>query len=133
MIFLVTIFSVSICLMLIMIGLKTREIESGNRNATLAYVASRLDPWAGRVIDYTKVFRGDVFGDIVRFFAAKIGLWTARALISLRNFSSKLAAHLYHTSRKVESGDPAASHPSFFIKAILEFRDKMREEKKTDN
>ncbi len=112
-----------------MISIKVREIESGGRSAFLSVLAVRLDPLAGRLVDWSRIFRGEVLGDIIRFLAAKVGLWSARALIHLRNFSSKLAAHLYHTSRKAEAGDPEAAHPSFFIKAILEFRDKMREEK----
>ena len=111
-----------------------REVENGNRSQVLRAVAIKLDPVVGRVIDQSNFFSGEVIGDIFRFLAAKFGLWIARALISLRNFSSKLAAHLYHTSRKVQSGDPLASHPSFFIKAILEFKNKLgKEEDKKDN
>jgi uncharacterized sodium:solute symporter family permease YidK len=126
---LVTIFILSIVMMLVMVSLKSKELETGERSAFLSAVAVRMDPWAGKFIEWSRVFRGEVISDIIRFIAAKVGLWTARALIHLRNFSSKLAAHLYHTSRKAEAGDPEAAHPSFFIKAIIEFRDKMREEK----
>ena len=127
---LVIIFAISAILIMAMIIIKIREVESGERSSVLGAVAYRLDPIVGRIVSKTNFLSAEVFGDVFRFFAAKIGLWTARALISLRNFSSKLAAHLYHTSRKAESGDPAASHPSFFIKAILEFKDKLREDRK---
>lgn len=130
---LVSTFFASFALCVFMIVLKVREIERGSRSSILSFISSHLDPIVGRIIDSTKFIRGEFLGDIFRFLAAKIGLLTARALLSLRNFSSKLAAHLYHTSRKVESGDPATSHPSFFIKAILEFRDKMKEDKEKKN
>jgi hypothetical protein len=129
MIFLITIFALSALLLLGMVILKIREVEGGNRNQTFKTIASKLDPFAGRIVDQSKFFSAEVLGDIFRFAAAKVGLWTAGALISLRNFSSKLAAHLYHTSRKVQSGDPLTAHPSFFIKAILEFREKLKEDK----
>ena len=112
-----------------MVFLKNREVESGDRNSVLRFISINLDPIAGRIIDWSNFFSGEVLGDIFRFIAAKLGLWIAGMLLSLRNFSSKLAAHLYHTSKKVQSGDPLASHPSFFIKAILEFRDKLKEDK----
>lgn len=129
MIFIITIFAVSFISIILLVVFKMREVESGNRNLILRATAIRLDPLVGRLIEWRNFFSGEVMGDIFRFIAAKIGLWTAEMLISLRNFSSKLAAHLYHTSRKVQSGDPMASHPSFFIKAILEFKDKLREDK----
>ena len=128
--YVILIFGLSIFSMLFIIGLKVREVESGERSILLGAVAYRLDPIVGKLIDWSNIFSSEVLSNIFRFVAAKLGLWTARGLISLRNFSSKLAAHLYHTSRKAESGDPEAQHPSFFIKAILEFRDKMREENK---
>ena len=127
-----TIFLVATLLLGAMVVLKTKEVESSERSQLLWAIASRLDPVAGRIVDRSKFFSAEVLGDIFRFVAAKIGLWTAGALISLRNFSSKLAAHLYHTSRKVQSGDPLATHPSFFIKAILEFKEKLKEEKKEE-
>lgn len=129
MIFLVIIFLISTVLLVGMVVLKVLEVESGNRNQNLRAISFRLDPFFGRIVDQSKFFSAEVLGDILRFLAAKVGIWTAGALISLRNFSSKLAAHLYHTSRKVQSGDPLASHPSFFIKAIMDFKDKMKEEK----
>lgn len=113
-----------------MAALKMREIESGDRNPVLRAVAIKLDPVAGRLIDWSNFFSGEVINDVFRFIAAKIGLWTAGMLVSLRNFSAKLSAHLYHTSRRAQSGDPLASHPSFFIKAILEFKEKLKEEEK---
>ena len=128
MIFVFSIFAISAMLIVVMVVLKTREIENGNRNPFLGAISVRFDPVVGRLIDQSSFFSGEVFGDIFRFIAAKIGLFAARMLISLRNFSSKLAAHLYHTSRKAQSGDPIASHPSFFIKAILEFKDKLGKE-----
>jgi len=132
--FVLVIFAISAIAIIFMVALKVREVENGNRSQVLRAVAIKLDPVVGRVIDQSNFFSGEVIGDIFRFLAAKFGLWIARALISLRNFSSKLAAHLYHTSRKVQSGDPTASHPSFFIKAILEFKDKLgKEEDKKDN
>ena len=128
--FLLVIFSCSLISAVFLACLKIREVESGNRDKILSVIAYRLDPLVGRMISLSNFFSAEVLGDIFRFFAAKTGLWTARMLISLRNFSSKLAAHLYHTSKKAESGDPIASHPSFFIKAILDFKDKMKEEGK---
>jgi|SRR3989344_1635314 len=123
-------FIVSAILIIATAFLKVREVESGSRNKILSAIAIRLDPLVGRIIDQRSFISGEFFSDIFRFVAAKIGLFAARMLISLRNFSSKLAAHLYHTSRKAQSGDPIASHPSFFIKAILEFKEKMKEENK---
>ncbi len=112
-----------------MVLMKQVEISSSRRDPCLRFVAFKLDPFFGKIVFLVNFFSAEVIADIIRFLAAKLGLWVARALFSLRNFSSKLASHLYHTSRKVESGDPATSHPSFFIKAILEFRDKMREDR----
>ncbi|HEY9584944.1 MAG TPA: hypothetical protein VJI33_05320 [Candidatus Paceibacterota bacterium] len=126
-------FIVSAILIIATAFLKVREVESGSRNKILSAIAIRLDPLVGRIIDQRSFISGEFFSDIFRFVAAKIGLFAARMLISLRNFSSKLAAHLYHTSRKAQSGDPIASHPSFFIKAILEFKEKMKEENKKNH
>ncbi len=125
----ITIFAISLFLGSGMIFLKAKEVESGERSVVLGALAVRLDPMVGKLISLSNFFSAEVIGDIFRFMAAKIGLWAARTLISLRNFSSKLAAHLYHTSRKVEAGDPIASHPSFFIKAILEFKEKLKEDR----
>lgn len=129
MIFIFTIFSITTILMVGMVFFKVREVESGKRNLALRFISINFDPVVGKIIDWSNFFSGEVLGDIFRFVAAKLGLWVAGMLLSLRNFSSKLAAHLYHTSKKVQSGDPLASHPSFFIKAILEFRDKLKEDK----
>ena len=126
-------FIVSAILIIATAFLKVREVESGSRNKILSAIAIRLDPLVGRIIDQRSFISGEFFSDIFRFVAAKIGLFAARMLISLRNFSTKLAAHLYHTSRKAQSGDPIASHPSFFIKAILEFKEKMKEENKKNH
>ncbi|OHA16968.1 MAG: hypothetical protein A3H57_03430 [Candidatus Taylorbacteria bacterium RIFCSPLOWO2_02_FULL_43_11] len=128
--FLLFILALSTVFSVVILSLKARELESGNRDVFLGAVAYRLDPIVGKLIDWSSIFRSEVLSNIFRYVAAKIGLWTARGLISLRNFSSKLAAHLYHTSKKAESGDPEAQHPSFFIKAMLDFKDKMREENK---
>ena len=129
MIFIIATFVLSLLLIAGVFILKVREVESGDRSQILRMVAMKLDPFFGRLVSFGKFFSEEFVSDIFRFFAAKLGLWAARMLILIRNFSSKLAAHLYHTSRKAESGDPLASHPSFFIKAILEFREKMKEEK----
>jgi hypothetical protein len=124
----------SVSLMVVMLAFKVREVESGNRNSVFAFLSYRLDPIVGTLIDWSSVCRGEFPGKVMRYVFAKIGILAARVLISVRNFSSKLAAHIYHTSKKAEAGDPEAQHPSFFIKAMLDFKDKMKEErKKTDN
>jgi len=133
MIFFLVTFIISAILIVIMVYLKVREVESKNRNQFLSAISIRLDPLVGWIIDQRSFVSSEVFSDIFRFVAAKIGLFTARMLILLRDFSSKLAAHLYHTSRKAQSGDPLATHPSFFIKAILEFKEKMKGENKKNN
>lgn len=130
MIFAIIVFAFSVILITGMIFLKYRELVKEVRNGVLAKISHNMDPVVGRIITMSNFLSGEVLGDIFRFLAAKFGLFIARMLITLRNFSSKLAAHLYHTSRKVESGDPVASHPSFFIKAILDFKEKMKEENK---
>lgn len=128
--FVIIVFGLSIVLLGGMIFLKSQELVKETRNPLLGVISHNIDPIAGRIITLSNFFSGEVLGDIFRFLAAKIGLFVAKMLITLRNFSSKLAAHLYHTSRKVESGDPMATHPSFFIKAILDFKEKMKEENK---
>jgi hypothetical protein len=128
--FAITVFGLSIILLGGMISLKYQELVKETRSPLLGSISHNIDPIVGRIITLSNFLSGEVLGDIFRFLAAKFGLFTARMLIILRNFSSKLAAHLYHTSRKVESGDPIASHPSFFIKAILDFKEKMKEENK---
>lgn len=132
MFFLLTILIIAILLAGAMLFLKAREIKSAERGVILRAVAIRMDPIAGKLTRAGNFFSFEILGDIFRFIAAKVGMQTAKMLISLRNLSSKLAAHLYHTSRKAENGDPLSAHPSFFIKAILEFKEKMKEEKKKE-
>lgn len=132
MLFVFASFLISAIFIITMVVLKARELKSGNRSPILKTVAIKFDPLVGRLIDQSKFFSREVLADIFRFIAAKIGLWTAGMLVSLRNFSSKLAAHLYHTSRKAQSGDPIAAHPSFFIKAILDFKNKLGKEEENN-
>jgi hypothetical protein len=102
------------------------EVKNDGRNQTLAFLAHKLDPIAGRIIFLSSFFAPEVFMDILRYISAKVGIWVAKMLFVLKDLSSSFAAHLYHTSRKVEAGEPV-SHPSFFIKAIVDFKEKMKE------
>lgn len=124
--FLISIFLISCLLLLCLIYGKMSEVKNGERNQTLAFLAHKTDPVAGRIIFLSSFFAPEVFMDILRFVSAKVGIWVAKMLFVLKDLSSSFAAHLYHTSRKVEAGEPV-SHPSFFIKAIMDFKEKMKE------
>lgn len=123
---LISIFLVSFGLLLCLVYVKMSEVKNDGRNQTLAFLAHKLDPIAGRIIFLSSFFAPEVFMDILRYISAKVGIWVAKMLFVLKDLSSSFAAHLYHTSRKVEAGEPV-SHPSFFIKAIVDFKEKMKE------
>ncbi len=124
--FLISIFLVSFGLLLYLLYVKMSEVKNGGRKPVLAYLAYKTDPIAGRIIFLSSFLAPEVFMDALRFLSAKLGIGVAKMLFLLKDLSSSLAAHLYHTSRKVEAGEKI-SHPSFFIKAIIDFKEKMKE------
>ena len=124
--FFIAIFFVSFLILSYLVYVKMVEVESGERNQNLAFLSYKTDPIAGRIIDFSSFFAPEFFMDTLRFLSAKVGIVVAKLLFMLKNLSSSLAAHLYHTSKKVEAGEPI-SHPSFFIKAIMDFKEKMKE------
>ena len=129
--FTISIFGLSLVAMIYMVILKVREISVGEKGSISTFISRRFDPIAGDLIGFYNSFSVSSFGRFITLFVAKLGILTARFLFYLKNKFSKIAAHLYHHSRKIEAN--SSNQPSFFIKTIKEYKDNLqngKEEKK---
>jgi len=129
--FTISIFGLSLVAMIYMVILKVREISVGEKGSISTFISRRFDPIAGDLIGFYNSFSVSSFGRFITLIGAKLGILTARFLFYLKNKFSKIAAHLYHHSRKIEAN--SSNQPSFFIKTIKEYKDNLqngKEEKK---
>lgn len=128
----VSIFFVSLLASLAMVYLKYLEFVNKRRNIALQFIARKVDPIAGSL---TRAYNGFSISSVGRFLSllgARLGIATAHFLFFVKNKFSKIAAKIYHTSRKIEANS-ANNQPSFFIKTIKEYREVLKKEREDKN
>ena len=117
-------FGLSMIAMIYMVVLKVREIDIGEKGKVSTFISRKFDPIAGHMVGFYNSITVSSFGRSMTLVGAKLGIITAKFLFYLKNKFSKIAAHLYHHSRKIEAN--STNQPSFFIKTIKEYKENLQ-------
>lgn len=101
---------------------KSWEIGHGRINF-LEKLSAKFDPLVHKIIAYFRCVAVSGSSEGFRVVFSKLVVSLAKVLFVVKNFFSKVAAHLYHVGRKVEKGESTKSAVSFFLKAVLGFKE----------